>query len=132
VFDTLHRYDPTRPLRAWILAIHRNGCLSHLRRAWMRLETVPGEEVLASLPAARTPSDPHRDLERREFHDRLVRAIGQLSERQRAVVLRVDLELGDQRSVAEDLGMNPTTLRTTLHFARKRLAHLLSSDENAV
>lgn len=129
VFDTLHRYDPARPVKPWILAIHRNGCLSHLRRAWIRLETMPGDDVLADLPAARTSTDPQQDLERREFHDRLLRAVAKLGERQRVVLLRVDLELGDQHTVAQELDMHPTTLRTTLHFARRRLARLLSRDE---
>ena len=43
--------------------------------------------------------------------------------------MRVDLEQGDQGEVARDLGMQPTTLRTTLHFARQRLARLLVADQ---
>ena len=123
VHDRIRRYDPVRSFRAWVYAIHRNACLSHLRRAWVRHETAPGDDALgrAIAPAA----DPLADLERREFHQRLLIAMGELSESQRQVFARVYLEGVDQKEVARALGIKHTTLRATLHFARKRLAAAL-------
>jgi DNA-directed RNA polymerase specialized sigma24 family protein len=54
-----------------------------------------------------------------------------LTESQRQVFLRVDVEQGDQRSVAEALGIRPNTLRATLHFARKRVAAALREMEKS-
>ncbi len=75
--------------------------------------------------------DPEADLERREFHERLVVAMGYLSESQRQVFLRVDVEQGDQKTVAASLGIKFNTLRTTLHFARKRMAAVLREMEES-
>jgi RNA polymerase sigma-70 factor (ECF subfamily) len=128
VHDRIRRYDPARSFRAWVLTVHRNGCLSHLRRAWVRHETVPGDEVIHGLHAVST-ADPLEDLERCEFHQQLLVAMGELSESQRQVFVRVHLEDCDQKEVARALGIKDTTLRATLHFARKRLAATLRKME---
>jgi len=129
VYDRIRRYDPARSFRSWIVGVHRNGCLSHLRRAWVKLEITPGDEVINEMSVADRGSDPEDDLARNEFHRRLLAALGELSESQRVVFARVDLEQQDQKAVAEELGIKPTTLRTTLHFARKRLAKILRTSE---
>jgi RNA polymerase sigma-70 factor (ECF subfamily) len=129
VHDRIRRYDPARSFRAWLFTVHRNGCLSHLRRAWVRLETTPGDDKIGLLPIADHGGNPETDLERREFHRRLLAAMGELSESQRVVFARMVLEQEDQNTVAQDLGIKPTTVRTTLHFARKRLAQVLRQSE---
>lgn len=129
VHQRIHSYDPERSFRSWLYAIHRNGCLSHLRKAWVRLEQpAQGEEVGDGRPAV-AREDPEEEMMRREFHRQLVAALGTLGESQRQVFVRVDLEGNDQRDVARALGMKHSTLRTTLHFARKRLANVLREAE---
>ena len=131
VHERIRQWDPNRSFSAWLHAIHRNGCLDHLRRAWVRYETTPGDEVVARLSGA-ARENPEEDLERREFHQRLMAALGHLSESQRQVFLRVDLEHGDQKAVATSMGIKFGTLRATLHFARKRLASVLQEMEKSV
>lgn len=129
VYEAIDRYDPSRPFRPWVFAIHRNGCLDHLRKAWVRRE-IAGDCEPSLESRGRTNPPPQEEMvERREFHACLLRALDGLSESQRVVFTRVDLERGDQRDVADSLGMNFGTLRTTLHFARKRLAKLLREME---
>ncbi len=128
VHDRIRRYDPTRSFRAWLFTVHRNGCLSHLRRAWVRHETVPGEDGIMALGLA-DQRDPLADMERRDLHRRLLLALGALSESQRQVFVRVDLEGEDQQAVARAMGIKHATVRATLHFARKRLAGLLREVE---
>jgi RNA polymerase sigma factor (sigma-70 family) len=61
--------------------------------------------------------------------DRLRSALTELSEAQRRVFVCVDLEQLAPHEAAAALDMNPGTVRTTLHFARRRLARLLGKDE---
>jgi RNA polymerase sigma-70 factor (ECF subfamily) len=130
VHRRIGRWDPARSFSAWLYAIHRNGCLDHLRRGWVRNEFTPGDEVVGRLMGAASDS-PEEDLERREFHERLMMALGRLSESQRQVFLRVDMEREDQKEAASALGIRFGTLRTTLHFARKRLATVLREMEKS-
>lgn len=124
------RWDPGRSFSAWLHAIHRNSCLDHLRRGWVRNETLPGNEVVAGLQGA-SRENPEDDLERREFHEGLMAAVGRLSDSQRQIFLRVDVEQQDQKEVAEALGIKFGTLRATLHHARKRLATALREMEES-
>ncbi|MGD2216633.1 MAG: RNA polymerase sigma factor [Gemmatimonadales bacterium] len=130
VHDRIRRYDPVRSFQAWVYTVHRNACLSHLRRAWVRHETTPGDDALGR--AIEPAVDPLADLERREFHRRLLVALGTLSESQRQVFVRVYLEDVGQKEAAEALGIKHTTLRATLHFARKRLAAALREMEETL
>lgn len=125
VHENLDRYDPARSFTAWLFAIHRNGCRDHLRRPWIRREEAPGDERIQDLQGVAT-DDPLADLERREFQQRILQAAEGLSESQKEVFLRVDVEQGDQKDVARALGIRFGTLRTTLHFARKKVASALT------
>ncbi len=124
VYERIQSYDSRRSFRAWLFAVHRNVCLDFVRRAWVRLEaaTPIGSAVFGERVAE---SGPHEQAERREFHEHLLRALGRLSKSQRQVFVRVDIEQDDPQEVAKDMGMKYGTLRTTLHFARKRVAKAL-------
>ncbi len=130
VHKQIPRWDSTRSFSAWLHTIHRNGCLDHLRRGWVKHESTPGDEVVTHLRGS-TPDGPEEDLERKEFRERLMVAAGELSETQRQVFLRVDLEQGDQKAVAEAMGIKFGTLRATLHFARRRVATALQKMETS-
>ncbi len=121
VWQKLDRYDPRRSFSSWLYAIHRNGCRDHLRRPWVRRELAPGDEIVQDLtgPAG---DDPEQNLERREFRERILAAADGLSDTQREIFLRVDVEREGQKDVARALGIKFGTLRTTLHFARRRVA----------
>jgi RNA polymerase sigma-70 factor (ECF subfamily) len=116
--------------RAWLYAVHRNGCLSHVRKSWVKRELTPGDdEVRGAVEVMSEAADPEEDLERREFHRRLLTAMERLSESQRQVFVRVDVEQQEPKKVAQELGIKNGTLRATLHFARKRLAAVLRETE---
>ncbi len=129
VYESIQRYDPARPLRSWLLAIHRNGCLSHLRKAAVQRELVTEDEALARLVPADAAPDAQESLEREEFGAHLRSALAGLSESQRRVFSCVDMEQMGQAEAAQYLGMKFATLRTTLYFARKRLAGIIRGTE---
>jgi RNA polymerase sigma-70 factor (ECF subfamily) len=124
----LRRYDPARPFQNWLYAVHRNTCLSHIRTAAAKREVATAPGRLDMVRAATTDQGGTR-VERREFRQRLGHALSQLTDSQRNVVTKVLIEQVPQREAAELLGMGFTTLRTTLHFARRRLAAMLRNME---
>jgi len=131
VYERIDSYDPSRPFRPWLTTIHRNGCLSHIKKSAMLREVVTDSQTIEQLPGAVQSSDPQESLKQKEFSQTLRRAMLALTERQRAVFAHVDLEQIDQEEVARMLRMSFSTLRTTLHFARKRLAGLLRKMEES-
>lgn len=130
-YQKIIAYDPDRPFRAWLGTIHRNGCISHLRRAAARPESPQPHDRLEFLSHTDETPDPLETLERKEFGTRIKKALTVLTKRQLQVFVRVDLEQVEQRRVAETLGMSFPTLRTTLHHARRRLAGVLRRMEEA-
>lgn len=128
VHQQIRRYDPERSFLSWLHAVHRNACLDHARRSWVRLESPVGADALERLGGEASES-PARDVELRELREQVLRATGNLSESQRQVFVRVDIEQGEQEQVARDLGIRPGTLRTTLHFARRKVAAALNALE---
>lgn len=125
-FARLDAYETGRSFRAWIFAIHRNLCIDHLRAGRSRYEVLAGSDTIQRLAPA-TRDDPSVRLERRELRALLLAAADGLSPRQRSVFLRVDVEGGEPKQVAEELGMEHGTLRATLHAARRRLAAVVAS-----
>lgn len=125
VRDHITGWNPSRPFSSWLHTVHRNVCLDHVRRAWVRRESTPGPEALSRMAKAAS-DDPSRDLERQEFRRRVMEATRELSESQRQVFLRVDVEQREQAEVAGKLGIRTGTLRATLHYARRRMAEALS------
>ncbi len=65
------------------------------------------------------------------LRDRLTDALGQLTDVQKEVVLLHDLEGWKHREIAEHLEMPSGTVRSHLHFARKRLRKILGPGEAA-
>lgn len=130
VHGRLSSYDPARSFRSWLGAIHRNHCVSYLRKPAVSREQTTSPETLRQIEPAVEERDPLARLQSDEFATRLRAAMRRLSERQLRVFTLVDLEEGSHEQASRILGMKPATLRATLHFARKKLAKGLRGMEN--
>lgn len=117
-------YDPGRPFSAWLHTIHRNACLDHVRSSRVRLERT-AESTIEAEDSRHGGDDPVAQVEWLEFRARVVEATARLTESQRQVFVRVDLEEAPRAEVAREMGITAGTLRTTLHFARRRVADAL-------
>ncbi|MBU0741330.1 RNA polymerase sigma factor [bacterium] len=118
-------YDPGRPFRPWLRAVHRRTCLQHLRRPSVRRERPTPTDVLYGLLESDPAPDPLTRLAADDLVAHVRRGLAVLPPRQQEVLAAVDLEQDDPAETAARLGMSWATLRTTLHFARKRLAESL-------
>jgi len=119
----LERLDECRDIErfaGWFMTIVRTRSLNLVRREGIR-STDP-------LPLhVRSPSrGPLEGAELEELRSQLSKALGSLSSTQREVVLLHDLEGWKHREIAERLNMPSGTVRSHLHFARRRLKELLS------
>jgi RNA polymerase sigma-70 factor (ECF subfamily) len=125
VHRSIQKWDPSRPVRPWVFGIHRNLCLDHLRRPGLVAAEEPDPDSVVDPRPDQLTEVVHRDLA-----DRIRAALAGLGEVQRRVLVMVDLEEMKPAEVAADMGMKPVTVRTTLHFARKKLARMLRQEES--
>jgi RNA polymerase sigma-70 factor, ECF subfamily len=119
----LERLEECRDLNrfaGWFMTIVRTRSLNLVRRESLRV----GEPL--PLQIGSDDPGPHRAAEQSELRRRLRAALLELTEVQRQVVLLHDLEGWKHREIADRLDMPSGTVRSHLHFARRRLRELLS------
>ena len=138
------RYDPARPLRAWLHAIATNVCLDALRSAGRRAgllrgdPSVPGPDIGAPLPETAwvlpAPTDPALAVEERaSVRLAFVIALQALPPRQRAVLLLREVLGWRADEVAGLLGSTVASVNSALQRARAALpAEPVSEPDQAV
>ncbi len=122
VFVRVHRsvgeFRGEARLSTWLYAITSRLCLNRLATTERRMIR-RGEETLLRLRA--TTAGPDADLERGEVEAALSRAIAELPEDRRIVVVLRDLEGLPYEEIAHSLGIELGTVRSRLHRARMDL-----------
>jgi RNA polymerase sigma-70 factor (ECF subfamily) len=96
-------------LAAWLLTVTRNAARDRLRRR----KPQATEETFHGLPDDNAAA-PGVDLERREFHARLHRALGSLPEEHRTALTLRYLEGLDYRAIEQTMGLSNGALRGIL------------------
>jgi len=120
----VHLWQEGTDLRAWLFTILHNQHVNRVRR-WMREGVcVRADEAVPGLVA------PSNQFARIELRD-LERALAQLPEEQRQVVLLVGLEGMRYEAVAEITGVPLGTVRSRLSRGREALRRLMMGEDTA-
>ena len=126
VFIRAHRglaeFRGDAQISTWLYTIASRLCLNRLAGSERRLAR-HGEEALAKL--ADTGPGPDQALERGELEEALHRAIAELGEERRVVVVLRDVEGLAYEEIAEILELPVGTVRSRLHRARLDLKEKL-------
>jgi RNA polymerase sigma-70 factor (ECF subfamily) len=122
-YDQLHAKGKFFP---WFYQILRNLCFSHLRKRRVRrassLDNI--EEGVPELELG-DHFDPQTIAERNESKDRIWRAIGQLDEKHREVIILRHFRNLSYEEMAQRLFCNRGTVTSRLFYARQRLKEIL-------
>jgi RNA polymerase sigma-70 factor (ECF subfamily) len=125
VFLRVHRglatFRGDAKLSTWLYAITSRLCLTHLASAERRTRRA-GEPELLQL---QDPADPRSHAERHELEAALRRAIAELPDERRIVVVLREFEGLAYEDIAEALGIELGTVRSRLHRARQELREKL-------
>jgi RNA polymerase sigma-70 factor, ECF subfamily len=129
-FQAAARWDGSADAGPWLSRITVNLAIDRWRRNRRRGQTfsplAEGDhlEVLAD----HGPS-PDRGVARREAADRLTLALGELPERQRAVVVLRHYQELSLEEIASTLGMSLGTVKSSLHRALHRMRATLAQEQ---
>jgi RNA polymerase sigma factor (sigma-70 family) len=118
VWRSRDRFDPSRSLRAWVLAIARKRAIDHLRR---RRDTVVSIDVLREIAG----EDGREVAERFDWADELRSSLALLPNAQREVIAMAYYEGYTQAEIAKRLDVPLGTVKTRTSRGLQRLAALL-------
>ncbi|MFQ6046383.1 MAG: sigma-70 family RNA polymerase sigma factor [Gemmatimonadales bacterium] len=108
--------EPDNP-RAWLFTVASNLARDDARSAMRRRRHL---RLIKSEAAAKAAPDPAEELEQRQRAAQVKRALSQLSERDREILLLWDGGLAYDE-IARETGLSPRAIGTTLARARRRL-----------
>ncbi len=122
--------DPDRPFFAWLYQIIRRLCFNFVRdRRTRRRGIEAAGDWLTSRAKARVDGlNPERALEQSEAHERVRTALGELSDRDREVLVLKEFEELRYREIAELLEIPIGTVMSRLYSARRNLAAKLEEE----
>jgi RNA polymerase sigma-70 factor (ECF subfamily) len=115
-------------IKTWLFRITYHVVRGSRRRSLVRrlLFGRHRDEIATAAPAATTP---HEEIERRERHLRLYRALDQLPDAHRTPLILYEIEGLSGEEVAELVGISLGTLWVRLHRGRAKLLAFLSAEE---
>lgn len=131
-FSALADFRGESTLATWLTRIVVNEALQRLRRhselptSLLEPARKPGAQVIPFPLAGPQPDDPERAMAQREICQLVERAIDELPQEFRTVLVARVIEGMSIEETAEFLGVRPETVKTRLHRARRLLKAALS------
>ncbi|HUJ74442.1 MAG TPA: sigma-70 family RNA polymerase sigma factor [bacterium] len=134
VYRNIRNYEHTYAFYTWLYRITVNCCIDYLRKKRRH-----AQEVSLTPPADDDPGEagrehsipdetfvPDKQYLNRELSSVLNQAIGQLSEKLRAIIVLKEIEGFSYEEIAEILNCSRGTVKSRLFRARERLKELLA------
>src|SRR5262249_22050616 len=118
------RFRGESSLRTFVIAIAVN-CTRHHVRAAARRRAAIARYARESVSSSRASVDP---AERAQLAAALLRALDALSVDHRVTVILCEVEERTSVEVARIMGVPETTVRSRLHYARRRLIEALAKE----
>lgn len=134
-FTSLHRFDPSRPVRPWLYRIVRNRVIDLVRRRKVRRHEsidAPDENGKPRFELRDHSIDLEADVRAGQLRRQMWEALSRLSETQREILILRDYHDLAYAEIAETLDIPIGTVMSRLHSARKKLKQVLLDDFQAL
>ncbi len=128
-FQHLDRFDADQPIEPWLYQIVRNRVRDLSRRNRLRHHESLDAWLERGRPEAADPSaDPATEAEHSDLRRRVWRAISELTDIHREIIVLRDYHDLSYREIAEVLSIPQGTVMSRLHAARKRLREIIVAE----
>jgi len=119
----IDRYDPSYPMRTWLLTIARRLTINHARRDRRSIPSDDFSRVQSNGPA---PSEPVEQMDQQALlRKQLDAALTVLTDRQRQAVVLFHQQQLSVQDVAEVMGLPTGTVKSHLHRGRAAMRQYL-------
>ena len=120
-YRSIKRFKLQFQFKNWFFRILTNLCISHLRKRRRRAEVSTEDNKGATIPIPDDHFNPHLLLERKEIMRQLWKALSELGDKQREIILLRDFQGLSYKQISEILEIPLGTVMSRLHQARSRL-----------
>jgi len=129
-FRSLDRFDDDQSVEPWLFSIVRNQVRDHARREKVRRHDSLDAWLESGGQRAADPeaTDPALTAERHELRQRVWRAISELTDAHREIVVLRDYHDLPYREIAAVLSIPEGTVMSRLHAARVNLREILRNE----
>jgi RNA polymerase sigma-70 factor (ECF subfamily) len=129
-YQNLEAFRIESSFYTWLYRIAMNLAIDSCRKSRRRKtssfdEAVANRDEDGTILELHQAESPQRALQRKQLHDRIFAALGELSEDQREAILLREVEGLSYKEIADAMGIPEGTVMSRLFYARKRLQALL-------
>ncbi|MEN8041316.1 MAG: RNA polymerase sigma factor [Actinomycetota bacterium] len=129
-FKHLDRFDATQPIEPWLYQIVRNQVRDQARRDRIRRHDSLDVWISEGKPEPRDRNpEPSETAEQHELQLSVWRAISELADAQREIIVLRDYHGLPYSEIAEVLSIPVGTVMSRLHTARKNLREIIASGD---
>ena len=129
VFTNLHRFDPNRRFKSWILSIASHYCIDRLRRRRISWVSLDSDSTSPKWLESDSPNPEHEVIQRQE-EERIQRMLSELSPVDRAAVtLRYWYDYS-YSEISDALDLTESAVKSRLHRARRKMAGMLKGNQD--
>ena len=127
VYDSINAFRQESAFETWLYRIVVNLSIDAVKKQKRQQESMASLSEVSDVHQSQDiQQDPTRQAERNELQEWVTQAVNSLSIKHRAVVILHELEGLSHPQIADILDCSEGTVRSRLHYARKRLRVLLA------
>ncbi len=126
VYKHLSRFDQAYPFKVWLFHILSNLCKNHIRQKKTRDKVVVSSDEAAEL-AVSGAAEPDRLFSQSEVQKQVWKAIGQLPEKFREIIILSHFEEMSYDQIAQTLDIPRGSVMSRLYYARLKLREILET-----
>ena len=127
VYDSINAFRQESAFETWLYRIVVNLSIDAVKKRKRQQESMASLSEVSDVHQNQDiQQDPTRQAERNELQEWVTQAVNSLSIKHRAVVILHELEGLSHPQIADILDCSEGTVRSRLHYARKRLRVLLA------
>ncbi len=129
IYSKAHQFNPQKKFSSWLYRITLNACISRLRSKRPTVSGFSDEAVYGAADGAQGRLNPLTVLQQNELAQHIWKAVGELPENYRIIlILRYQMDFCNQE-IADILGIKKDNVEVRIHRARKALRkQLLNRD----
>ena len=134
VFDKIHTFQKKSSFSTWFFTILSNICRDILRKksrfpSSVSINQTNREDEDFELQLEDTSYEPHENFVKKDAMDVLNKALAQISDEHREVIILRDIEGFDYEKIAEILGVSLGTVKSRISRARLSLRKILEDNK---